>query len=174
VLSYGAWRHAQTLSLPMWRKLLLIFANCRDTNPQCSATVVSLGFANMNKSRALSKEHAQRIYALGEGSVVFGLLLLSKQLAEGRARLAAASHETPSTPSGMKPPYQKPPAKARRKAPGRKPGHEGYRRARPEPIDRRKEHRAPCCPERGEPLTQCEQTRTRYTEDIPGSPAGGH
>jgi hypothetical protein len=50
VLSYGAWRHAQTLSLPMWRKLLLIFANCRDTNPQFSATVVSLGFANMNKS----------------------------------------------------------------------------------------------------------------------------
>jgi transposase len=119
------------------------------------------------KSGALSEEHAQTIYALGEGAVVFALLLLSKQVAEGRARLAAESHATPSTPSGMKPPYQKPPAKGRRKAPGRKPGHEGYRRARPERIDRRKEHRAACCPECGGPLTRCQQTRTRYTEDIP-------
>jgi len=61
---------------------------------------MSLGFANMNKSRALSKEHAQRIYPLGEGAVVFGLLSLSKQLAEGRARLAAASHETTMQRSG--------------------------------------------------------------------------
>ena len=52
------------------------------------------------ESGTLSEDHAQTIYPLGEGAVVFGLLSLSKQLTEGRARLAAASHETTMQRSG--------------------------------------------------------------------------
>jgi len=54
----------------------------------------------------LSQEKARTIYAYGPEAVVFALFLLGKQLAELRAQLASQSHQTPGTPSGMKPPYQ--------------------------------------------------------------------
>jgi len=74
---------------------------------------------------------------------------------------------TPTTPSGMIPPYQKPPATRRRKPPGRKAGHPGSRRPPPERIDRRQEHRLPRCPHCGGRLRRRTDTRTRYIEDIP-------
>ena len=107
------------------------------------------------------------IYAQGPEAVVFALLELVKQLAQQRAAGAAQSHQTPSTPSGMKPPYQKPPGKRRKRQPGAKPGHLGSRRPPPERIDHRKEHRARRCPDCNGPLKRCQETRTRYTEDIP-------
>lgn len=119
------------------------------------------------RSGSLTEEQARKIYARGPEAVVFALLELTKQLAEQRAAAAADSHQTPSTPSGMKPVYLKPPGKARKRPPGAKPGHPGARRAVPERIDRRREHRAVRCPECGGPLQRCEETRTRYTEDIP-------
>ena len=115
----------------------------------------------------LTKAQAQTIFEQGREAVVFALLELSKQLAEQRTAAAAQSHQTPSTPSGMKPPYQKPPAKRRKRRPGAKPGHAGSRRKPPEKIDHRKEHRADRCPQCGGRLQRCEETRTRYTEDIP-------
>jgi len=63
---------------------------------------MSLGFANMNKSRALSKEHAQRIYPLGEGAAVFALLLRAERIAEQETGLAIQPHEKHSIPSNMK------------------------------------------------------------------------
>jgi len=63
---------------------------------------VSLSFANMNKSRALSKEHAQRIYPLGEGAAVFALLLRAERIAEQETGLAIQPHEKHSIPSNMK------------------------------------------------------------------------
>jgi hypothetical protein len=61
---------------------------------------------------------------------------LSKRLAEQKATEAVSSHQTPSTPSGMKPPYSKPSASNRgKKKPGRKPGHPGSRRKAPKQID---------------------------------------
>ena len=115
----------------------------------------------------LTEEHARRIYAQGPEAVVFALLELTKQLAQQRAAGAAGSHQTPSTPSGMKPPYQKPPGKSRKKRPGARPGHAGSRRQVPEQIDWQVEHRADCCPKCGGRLKRCQQTRTRYVEDIP-------
>jgi transposase len=116
---------------------------------------------------SLTEEQARMIYAQGPEAVVFALLELTKRLAEQRAAAAAQSHQTPSTPSGMKPPYQKPPGKRRKRRPGAKVGHRGSRRKSPEHIDHHREHRADRCPGCGGRLQRCEETRTRYTEDIP-------
>mgnify|MGYP003968605859 CR=1 FL=1 len=115
----------------------------------------------------LSEEQARQIVAIGPEVAVFALLELSKQLAEQRKKTAAESHQTPATPSGMKPAYAKPPGKKRKRRPGAKPGHPGTRRKTPEQVDRKVEHRANCCPDCGGPLKQCQETRVRYTEDIP-------
>ncbi len=116
---------------------------------------------------ALDEEQARAIFAQGEEAVVFVLLEMAKQLAQQRATIAAESHQTPSTPSGMKPVYQKPSPKTRKRRPGAKKGHAGSRRPTPERIDQRKRHRAKCCPDCGGRLKRCQQMRTRYTEDIP-------
>ena len=116
---------------------------------------------------SLSERQARVIFAQGEEAVVFALLELTKQLAEQRTKTAAESHQTPSTPSGMKPPYQKPPAKSRKRRPGAKQGHAGTRRQVPARIDWQAEHRADRCPDCGGRLKRCQETRTRYTEDIP-------
>ncbi len=115
----------------------------------------------------LSEQQAREIVARGPEAAVFAILELSKQLAQQRAKIAAESHQTPATPSGMKPPYRKPPPKSRKRRPGAKKGHVGSRRAAPEQIDRRIEHRAKCCPDCGGRLKRSQQTRTRYIEDIP-------
>jgi len=115
----------------------------------------------------LTEEQAWQIVDQGPEVAVFVILQLSKQLAEQRAKTAAESHQTPSTPSGMKPPYRKPPGKRRPKRPGAREGHPGSRRQVPERIDRRVEHRVDRCPDCGGKLKRCTETRTRYTEDIP-------
>ncbi len=115
----------------------------------------------------LTEEQARQIFLQGEEAVVFSLLAMAKRLAEQKAASAAGSHETPSTPSGMKPPYTKPPPKGRKKKPGRKKGHSGTRRKTPDHVDWEMDHRADRCPDCGGPLNRCSETRTRYTEDIP-------
>jgi len=70
----------------------------------------------------LSEEQAWTIYAYGQEAVVFAVLLLCKQLAEQRARMASESRQTPGTPSGMKPPYQKPRPRGARSPLGRSRG----------------------------------------------------
>ncbi len=115
----------------------------------------------------LTEEQARQIFSQGEEAVVYVILELAKQLAEQKAASAADSHQTPSTPSGMKPPYTKPPPKGRKKKPGRKKGHAGTRRKTPDHVDWEMDHQADCCPDCGGPLNRCKETRTRYTEDIP-------
>lgn len=126
----------------------------------------------------LTEEEARAIYAQGEEAAVFALLAMAKLLAEQRAQAAATSNQSPSTPSGMQPPYQKPAAKARgKKKPGRKDGHPGSRRAAPTRIDHYAEHRAEVCPHCRGPLHRCTETRVRYIEDIPeglGCEVTGH
>lgn len=114
---------------------------------------------------SLTAEEAEVIFARGKEAVVFALLELAKQLAQQQQR--GLTTVSPSTPSGMIPPYQKPPANGRKKRPGRKAGHEGARREPPARIDRRVEHRLQCCPHCQGQLTRCQQKRTRYVEDIP-------
>jgi hypothetical protein len=109
----------------------------------------------------LTEEQARQIYQQGEEAVVFALLTLAKQAA------TPVPSPAPSTPSAMVPPYQKPTTHSRRKRPGQKTGHLGTRRGIPQRIDQRQTHRLKHCPACGGPLQRCEQTRTRYTEDIP-------
>lgn len=116
----------------------------------------------------LTEAKARQIYRRGEEAVVFALLQQAKLLAESQGQ-ATRSPQTvsPSTPSGMRPVYTKPPASRRTKRPGRKNGHPGARRSRPQRINQRREHRLKCCPHCHGKLNRCHQTRTRYIEDIP-------
>lgn len=114
----------------------------------------------------LTEQQAREIFRQGEEAVVFALLQQAKQLRQAQGTSTSA----PSTPSGMKPPHQKPTIKQRRKksgGPGRKAGHTGSRRKPPEHIDQTKGHRLKNCPDCGGELKRCNQTRTRFTEDIP-------
>jgi transposase len=116
----------------------------------------------------LTAEEAAAIFALGEEAVIFALLELARRWKEAEGKCASVS--SPSTPSGMKPVHQKPTTgkKGKKgKKPGRKAGHPGSRRSTPDRVDERKEHRAECCPHCLGALQRCNQTRTRYTEDIP-------
>lgn len=122
---------------------------------------------NIPLGAMLTEEQARQIFSQGEEAVIFALLELAKRLAEQKAASAAISHQTPSTPSGMKPPYTKPPPKGRKKKPGRKKGHPGARRRAPDHVDWEIDHRAGHCPDCGGSLNRCNEMRTRYTEDIP-------
>ncbi len=116
----------------------------------------------------LTEARAREIYRQGEEAVVFALLQQAKLLTEtNRTGVAASNVISPSTPSGMKPVYTKPPASSRRKRPGRRNGHSGARRARPNRIDQKLDHRLKRCPHCDGKLNRCHQTRQRYTEDIP-------
>ena len=113
---------------------------------------------------SLTEAEARAIFAQGEEAVVFALLTLA-QLAAHKSN--ATSADSPSTPSGMVPTFQKPAVPKRRKKPGRPNGHKGVRRPRPDQIDQYQEHRLEKCPDCGGSLQRCQQTRTRIIEDIP-------
>ena len=115
----------------------------------------------MNLGPSLTPEQAREIYRQGEEAVVFALLTLARHSAQ------PAHLTSPSTPSAMVPAYQKPTTRSRSRRPGRKAGHPGSRRPAPERIDQRRTHRLKQCPVCGGPLNRCQQTRQRYTEDIP-------
>jgi len=112
---------------------------------------------------SLDRAQAEAIFTRGKEAVIFALLEMAKQLAEARNPASA----TPSTPSGMIPVYEKPAISSRNKRPGRKKGHPGSGRKRPERIDHYEEHQLPCCPHCQGRLKRLGETRTRYVEDIP-------
>lgn len=74
---------------------------------------------------------------------------------------------SPTTPSGMMPPYLKATAEGRKKSPGRKKGHKGSSRPRPDKVDHFKEHTLQHCPACQSPLKKPVEAYQRYTEDIP-------
>ncbi|HRS72765.1 MAG TPA: IS66 family transposase [Anaerohalosphaeraceae bacterium] len=116
----------------------------------------------------LTQQQAEAIYEQGKEAVVFALLQQAQMLAE-KNNLPAAIAVDPSTPSAQKPVFTKDSKDTgkRRKRPGRKKGHAGVRRGRPERIDRTVEHRAEYCPDCGGSLKRCSQSRDRYVEDVP-------
>ena len=77
------------------------------------------------------------------------------------------SEPGPTTPSGMKPVYLKPPGKKRKRKPGQKKGHKGVSRPRPEKIDHYKEHTICNCPDCNNKLGNSIKSYKRYTEEIP-------
>ena len=74
---------------------------------------------------------------------------------------------SPTTPSGMKPPYLKPQGKKRKRKPGRKKGHPGAFRPKPDKVDYYKDHTLCSCPECDNSLGEPVKDYKRYTEDIP-------
>lgn len=117
----------------------------------------------------LDEARARQLCSRGSEVMTLALLALARRIAElqSSSPTAGGLAATPSTPSGMIPVYAKLSASKRRKAPGAKEGHPGARRARPERIDRKVEHRLPHCPDCGGRLQRCHRTRTRIIEDIP-------
>jgi len=119
----------------------------------------------LNFSIPMTREEAEAICAQGPEVVIFVLLALSARLAE---QSASPSSTTPSTPSGMVPPYEKPTVSRRRKSPGAKAGHRGAGRKYPPEITGYEEH-PPLkhCPHCGTPLPAPSERRFRLIEDIP-------
>lgn len=105
-----------------------------------------------------------QVRELVKGDAEKSIFLILRLLAIARGALSPS----PSTPSGMIPPYEKASGKKRgRKKPGREKGHPGARRERPLRIDARKEHTLERCPECGGELGKPSSSRTRVIEDIP-------
>jgi transposase len=116
----------------------------------------------------LTEAQAAALPALGAEAIVAFAMAMAGRVAGLLGAAAAAAAAAVSTPSGMKPVYQKPAVdKRRRKAPGAKPGHKGARRKVPVTVDRKVEHRLDACPCCGGGLQRCDRTRTRLIEEIP-------
>jgi len=110
----------------------------------------------------LTREEAERILALGPEAATFVMLELSARLAEQHKGLPS-----PSTPSGMVPPYHKPAASKRCKKPGAKPGHPGRRRPPPPEITHHDEHPPLThCPQCGSAVGAATERRFRLIEEI--------
>lgn len=112
----------------------------------------------------MTRDEAIAILSMPEEEAVEFILALAEK-AEKYDQLQG--QVTPTTPSGMIPPYLKPKPTKRRKVPGRKKGHEGVCRLRPEDVDDVKDHTLERCPDCQTPLKEPTRKYSRYTEDIP-------
>ena len=115
----------------------------------------------------LTEDQAEQLAGQAPEVVKLVLLAAAERIAELRAKLTGPTRIDPSTPSGQRPPYTRPPAPKRKGKPGAKPGHKGRCRPKPERIDRRQEHRLPCCPDCGGRLQRCKRTRVRTIQNLP-------
>ena len=124
-----------------------------------------------NLKGPLSQKQAEEIYALGAEAVIWALITLSAMAAGKRkpkenpadkAGNEDTAGATPSTPSGMVPPYQKKNKRKRRK----KPGHPGCGRPKPEITDTIEHPPLDSCPDCGSNLPEPSETTTRIIEDI--------
>lgn len=111
----------------------------------------------------MTRDEAAAILDLPREKAIDAILSLSEK-AEKFDRLHVV---TPTCPSGMTPVYLKKPGKKRRKKPGRKKGHPGVGRTRPEKIDHYKKHTLENCPQCNVALRQSIKQHKRYTVDIP-------
>lgn len=130
----------------------------RSSNPSRLDTLLAAAVAGQ-----LSREQASELHGLGPEAVMLFALATTARIAQ----LQGATAVSPSTPSGQIPVHVKPSTPKRRRRPGARPGHKGSRRAAPEQIDRREEHRVKVCPCCGGPVQRCNRTRTRIIIDIP-------
>ncbi len=151
--------------------------------PRTATTLSAETLIDAAARGTLTEAQARQLYHFGPEVVTLAFLAAKRALSERDARIAtleeqlhplpggesptAAGQLSPSTPSGQRPVYTKPPAKKGQRKPGGRKGHAGTRRPPPTRIDQRIEHRLPCCPECGGPLTRCHRRRTRVIEDIP-------
>ena len=122
----------------------------------------------------MTKEEAEKILDLPREEAVASILELGEKAekydelaGKGSADKPSDTDDDPATPSGMKAPYSKPPGKKRKKKPGRKKGHPGASRPKPDRIDHCKEHTLSRCPDCDNELGDPVKSHKRYTEDIP-------
>lgn len=125
---------------------------------------------------SLTHKQAVALYHQGVDPTVAMLLALDEEntrlraeLDELKGALNAARAVQPSAPSGSVPPYQKPNTARgrRRRRPGRKKGHPGVTRARPERIEQVKSHPALSrCPFCQDPLPEPSEIRARIIEGL--------
>ncbi len=129
-----------------------------------SATpILAPAFVSAFRAGTLTQTQIEAALPRDRAAVIFLLLQLSHTIAAGNDSPANAAHQ----PSGVLPPYQKPPTPPRRKPRGARPGHPGTARPRPDTIDRFESHQLPACPTCGSTLTRTGRKRTRIVEDIP-------
>ena len=114
--------------------------------------------------RTVSREEAEKILKLPKEEAIKKILEIGNK-AEKYDQLQ--NDDDPTTPSGMKPPYSKPSGKKRKRKSGRKKGHRGAFRPKPEKIDHHKEHTLEQCPKCDNQVNDPVSSYTRYTEDIP-------
>ena len=112
----------------------------------------------------MTRDEAKAILALPQDKAVHAILALAEKAEKYDQLIGGVS---PTTPSGMIPPYLKPTRGKRRKPPGRKKGHTGISRLRPDQVDHFKEHTLQRCPECYSAVKDPIRTYTRYVEDIP-------
>jgi transposase len=112
----------------------------------------------------MTRDEAIAILDLPRPEAVKAILVLAKK-AEKYDDLT--KQVSPTTPSGMTPTYLKPAAGGRKRKSGRKKGHKGSSRARPDKVDHFKEHTLDYCPHCQSPLKEPVGEYQRYTEDIP-------
>jgi transposase len=112
----------------------------------------------------MTRDEAKAILALPQDKAIHAILALAEKAEKYDQIVGGVS---PTTPSGMTPPYLKPTRSKRRKPPGRKKGHPGISRLRPDEVDHFKEHSLKCCPQCHCPVKEPIKTYTRYVEDIP-------
>jgi len=120
----------------------------------------------------MNREKAEKILNLPKEEAIAKIIELGDKAEKydelvKKGNSSKNSDDDPATPSGMKPPYSKPPCKKRGKKPGRKKGHPGASRPKPDKIDHYKEHTLDCCPDCNNKLGEPIKSHKRYTEDIP-------
>lgn len=117
-------------------------------------------------STMMTREEAKKVIDSGDEAVIRKLQELSAEV----DRLKAISPESPTTPSGQKPPFLKERKRNRKKKPGQKPGHKGVARTglRKEDAKRKVHHPLKHCPDCGLSLEHSKANcRSRLIEDIP-------
>jgi transposase len=112
----------------------------------------------------MSDDDIRQLYRKGEDATVAFIMALLKELEQLKQPKKEAP--SPSTPSGMRPVYNKPSKQGNARKPGRKKGHTGVRRQKPERIDKRKKHTLSACPDCNNSVGNSFESRTRYTEEI--------
>ena len=114
----------------------------------------------------MDRAEAEAIYDQGKEAAVGKLLELSRK-AEQYDQLMANRE---AAPSGSKPPYEKENVhrcKKGRKKPGRKKGHPGASREKPDRVDGEEEHTLISCSDCGRTLGKSFEICERTIEDIP-------
>ncbi|GAN32265.1 IS66 family transposase [Candidatus Brocadia sinica] len=112
----------------------------------------------------MTRDEAIAILEMDREDAIQAILILAEK-AENYDRLC--DKPSPTTPSGMTPPYLKPAGKRKRRPCGRKHGHKGISRKRPEKITAYQTHTLKSCPDCHQPLQNPVRTYKRYIEDIP-------